>query len=95
MTGAILGNLRAVLWLAETEPRGGELGGVVMEDERGEDRTVPKGSKEEEVSRTVLMVMVDEDAIVEILQMGWACAVHACTSIQALEIGESGKYYLP
>ena len=83
MTGAILGNLRAVLWLAETEPRGGELGGVVMEDERGEDRTVPKGSKAEEVSGRVLTVMVDESAIVEVLQMDWACAV-LCLTIHVL-----------
>lgn len=64
--GAMFGNLRAVLWLAETEPRGGELGGVVMVEGRGEDRMVPKGSKAEEVSGRVLTVMVDESAIVEV-----------------------------
>ena len=57
----------------------------MMEDERGEDRTVPKGSKAEEVSGRALTVMVDVSAIVEVLQMDWACAVlcltiHACTS---------------
>lgn len=67
VTGAMLGNLRAVPWLAETEPRGGELGGVVVEGEKGEIRMVPKGSKTEGVIGTVSMVIMDEAAIVEFL----------------------------
>lgn len=67
MTGAMLGNLRAVPWLAGTESRGGELGGVVVEGEKGEIRMVPKVSKAEGVIGTVSMVIVDEAAIVEFL----------------------------
>lgn len=57
--------LRAVPWFAEMEPRGGEVGGVVVVDGSGEVRTWPKGAKAEGVSGTASMVMLDEDAIVE------------------------------
>lgn len=67
VTGAMLGNLRAVPWFAEMEPRGGEEGGVVVVEGSGEVRMVPKGSKAEGVRGVALMVMLDEGAIVEIL----------------------------
>lgn len=63
--GAILEILRAVPWFAKTEPRGGEVGGVVVVDGSGEIRTLPKGAKAEGVSWTAWMVMVEEGAIVE------------------------------
>lgn len=62
--------LRAVPWFAETESRGGGVGGVVVVEERGEVRTVPKGAKAEGVSGTDSMVMVDEVAIVDDLLLG-------------------------
>lgn len=65
VTGAMSENLRAVPWFAETKPRGGEVGGVVVVEESGEIRTVPKGAKAESVSGMASMVMVDEGAIVE------------------------------
>lgn len=64
VTGAMSGNLRAVPWFAEMEPRGGGVGGVVVAEESGEIRTVPKGAKAEGVRGTVSTVMVDEGAIV-------------------------------
>lgn len=70
VTGAMFENLRAVSWFADTEPGGGELGGVVVEGERGEVRTVPKGSKAEGVRGRVLMVMVDEGGIAEVFVDG-------------------------
>lgn len=73
VTGAILGNLRAVPWFAETEPLGGEVGGVVVVEESGEIRTVPYGAKADDVRGTASTVMVDEGAIVEDLQDCWPC----------------------
>lgn len=73
VTGAMLGNLRAVPWLAETEPWGGDLGGVVVEGEKGEIRMLPKGSKAEGVIGTASMVIVDEGAIVEFLWFELGC----------------------
>ena len=73
MTGAILGNLRAVPWFAETEPLGGEVGGVVVVEESGEIRTVPNGAKADDVRGTALTVMVDEGAIVEDLKNWLPC----------------------
>ena len=65
--GAMLGNLRAVPWFADTEPRAGESGRVVVE-ERGDIRTVPKGAKAEGVRGTASAVIIDEFAIVQELQ---------------------------
>ena len=64
VTGAMSGNLRAVPWFAERKPRGGEVGGVVVVEESGEIRTVPKGAKPEGVSGTTSMMLVDDGAIV-------------------------------
>lgn len=66
-----MGNLRAVPWFAEMEPLGGGFGGVEVEEGSGEVRTEPKGSKDEGMSGTALMVMVDEGAIAEGLYMVW------------------------
>ena len=65
MRGAMLEVLRAVLWLAKTEPRGGEVGGVVVVGGSGVIKTLPKGAKAEGVSGTAWMVTVEEGAIVE------------------------------
>lgn len=79
VTGAMSAYLRAVPWFAETEPWGGEAGGEVVVEGRGEIRTVPNGAKAEGVSGMASMVMVDEGAIVEGLWGG--VVVGRCTLV--------------
>ncbi len=52
--------LSAVPWFAGTEPMGGVGGRVVVDGERGELMTVPKGAKASEVRGTAWIMMLGE-----------------------------------